>query len=129
MINFTTQTEYQGSNIAELISEGFKMGSEFCTFRQAVEYYNLTGKELAGAKSCATLRKLVTKKEIKDGKQIKKQVMVPFRVFEKNHLIQTMLKNGHAPFEGTDEQEYNADIEAYDIGSYYCNQLLGKGGV
>ena len=109
MINFTTQTEYQGSNITELLSEGFKMGSEFCTFRQAVEYYNLTGKELSGAKSCATLRKLVTKKEIKDGKQIKKQVMVPFRVFEKNHLIETMVKNGHAPFEGTDEQEYNAD--------------------
>jgi len=129
MINFTTQTEYQGSNVAELLAEGFPMGSEFCTFKQAVQYYNLTGKELAGAKSCATLRKLVTKDEIKDGKKIKKQVMRAFRVFEKNHLIETMLKNGHAPFEGTDEQEYNADIEAYDIGSYYCNQLLGKGGV
>ena len=91
------------------------MGSQFCTLRQAVSYYNLKNKELEGAKSCATLRKLVTKEEIKDGKKIKKQVMVPFNVFEKNHLIETMLKNGHAPFEGTDEQEYNADMEAYQM--------------
>ena len=44
MINFTTQTEYQGSNIDELVNAGFNMGSEFCTFRQAINYYNLTGK-------------------------------------------------------------------------------------
>ena len=96
MINFTTQKEYQGSNVDELISAGFKMGAEFCTFRQAVQYYNLTGLELSGARSCARLRKLVTKEEIKDGKKIKKQVMVAFVVFEKNHLIETMIKNGHA---------------------------------
>ena len=115
MINFTTQKEYQGSNIDELLATGYPMSSQFCTFRQAVSYYNLKNKELEGAKSCATLRKLVTKEEIKDGKKIKKQVMVPFNVFEKNHLIETMLKNGHAPFEGTDEQEYNADMEAYQM--------------
>ena len=130
MINFTTQTEYQGSNIDELVNAGFNMGSEFCTFRQAINYYNLTGKELKGAKACATLKKLVVKEVIDpiSKKKTKKKVMVPFSVFEKNHLIKTMLSNGHAPFEGTDEQEYNADIEAYDIGSYYCNKLLGKEG-
>ena len=99
MLNFTTQKEYQGSNIDQLTG----LGTEFCTFNQAVDYYNITGKELKGAKSY-------------------------FNVFEKNHLIKTMLSNGHAPFEGTDEQEYNADMEAYDIGSYYCNKLLRKEG-
>jgi len=123
VINFTTQTEYQGSNVVELLAEGFPMGSEFCTFKQAVQYYNLTGKELAGAKSCATLRKLVTKDEIKDGKKIKKQVMRAFRVFEKSHLLETMANNGHTPLKN------NAEVEAYDIGSYYCNKFLGKGGV
>ena len=111
MINFTTKQEYQGNNIDLLMG----LGDEFCTFRQAVKFFNLKGKELKGAKSCATLKKLVVKEEIKDGKKIKKQVMVPFNVFEKNHLIETMLKNGHAPFEGTDEQEYNADMEAYQM--------------
>ena len=61
------------------------------------------------------IKKIGNKRRIKDGKKIKKQVMVPFNVFEKNHLIETMLKNGHAPFEGTDEQEYNADMEAYQM--------------
>ena len=113
MINFTTGKEYQGSNIDEL--DG--LGHEFCTFKQAVNYYNLTGKELKGAKACATLKKLVVKEVIDpiSKKKTKKKVMVPFSVFEKNHLIKTMLSNGHAPFEGTDEQEYEADMEAYQI--------------
>ena len=101
MINFTTGKEYQGSNIDEL--DG--LGREFCTFKQAVNYYNLTGKELKGAKSCATLMTVVEKEII--NKVTNKK--------EKNHLIKTMLSNGHAPFEGTDEQEYEADMEAYQI--------------
>jgi len=111
MINFTTNQEYQGNNIDLL--QG--LGTEFCTFRQAVDYYHLTGKELKGAKSCARLMKIVDKQEMKNGKLVKEKRPVYFNVFEKNHLIKTMLKNGHAPFEGTDEQEYNADIEAYEI--------------
>lgn len=90
MLNFTTNQEYQGSNIDEL--DG--LGTEFCTFRQAVNFFNITGKELKGAKACARLRKLVTKEEYKDGKKIKKQVMVPFSVFEKNHLISVLKSNG-----------------------------------
>ena len=117
MINFTTQTEYQGSNIDELENAGFDFGSEFCTFKQAVNYYNLTGKELKGAKSCATLMTVVEKEIINKvtNKKEKKKVPYYFQVFEKNHLIKTMLSNGHAPFEGTDEQEYEADMEAYQI--------------
>ena len=122
MINFTTNQDYQGNNIDLL--QG--LGTEFCTFRQAVDYFNLTGKELKGAKSCARLMKILDKEITKNGKKEKKKVPFYFNVFEKNHLIKTMLNNGHAPFEGTDEQEYNADIEAYDIGSYYCNKLLGN---
>ena len=113
MINFTTGKEYQGSNIDEL--DG--LGHEFCTFKQAVNYYNLTGKELKGAKSCATLMTVVEKEIINKitNKKEKKKVPYYFQVFEKNHLIKTMLSNGHAPFEGTDEQEYKADMEAYQI--------------
>ena len=88
------------------------------------------GKELKGAKSCARLMKIVDREVYNklSGKKEKKKVPFYFNVFEKNHLIKTMLSNGHAPFEGTDEQEYNADMEAYDIGSYYCNKLLRKEG-
>ena len=126
MLNFTTQKEYQGSNI-DLLNG---LGAEFCTFNQAVDYYNITGKELKGAKSCARLMKIVDREVYNkvSGKKEKKKVPFYFNVFEKNHLIKTMLSNGHAPFEGTDEQEYNADMEAYDIGSYYCNKLLRKEG-
>lgn len=117
MINFTTQTEYQGSNIDELVNAGFNMGSEFCTFRQAVNYFKLTGKELKGAKSCATLKKLVVKEVIDpiSKKKTKKKVMASFSVFEKNHLIETIQANGFHTSEGTDAQEYELDMEAYDI--------------
>ena len=46
MINFTTKQEYQGSNIDELNG----LGTEFCTFRQAIDFFKLSGKELKGAK-------------------------------------------------------------------------------
>ena len=36
MINFTTKQEYQGNNIDLL--QG--LGDEFCTFRQAVKFFN-----------------------------------------------------------------------------------------
>ena len=113
MIIFTTQKEYQGTNFDQLLG----LGTEFCTFRQAVDYYHLTGKELKGAKSCARLMKIVDKEIFCKitNKKIKKMVPVYFNVFEKNHLIETMLKNGHAPFEGTDEQEYNVNMEAYQM--------------
>ena len=113
MINFTTGKEYQGTNFDQLLGKG----REFCTFKQAVNYYNLTGKELKGAQSCARLMKIVEKEVFCkiSNKKITKHVPNYFNVFEKNHLIKTMLSNGHAPFEGTDEQEYEADMEAYQI--------------
>ena len=120
MINFTTKQPYQGSNIDEL--DG--LGNEFCTFRQAVQYFNLTGKELAGAKSCARLMKVVEKEVFNKltNKKEKKKVPFYFNVFEKNHLIETMKKNGHDIFANKQEEE------SYDIASYYCNQLLKKEG-
>ena len=57
MLNFTTKQEYQGTNFDQLLGKG----KEFCTFKQAVRYFNLTGKELKGAKSCARLIKIVDK--------------------------------------------------------------------
>ena len=89
MINFTTQKEYQGTNFDQLLG----LGTEFCTFRQAVDYYHLTGKELKGAKSCARLMKIVDKQEMKNGKLVKEKRQVYFNVFEKNHLLQTIEKN------------------------------------
>ena len=78
MINFTTNQEYQGNNVDLL--QG--LGTEFCTFRQAVNFFGLTGKELRGAKSCARLMKVVDKEVIKNGKVEKK----------KDQFISTFLK-------------------------------------
>ena len=96
MINFTTNNEYQGSNIETLMVAGFEEGSEFCTFNQARKFYNLSGKELKGAKSCATLMKIVEKKEIdkETGKETKKKVPNYFPVFERTHLENTIRSNG-----------------------------------
>jgi len=89
MINFTTKQEYQGSNIDELNG----LGTEFCTFRQAIDFFKLSGKELKGAKSCARLIKILDKEIVKNGKKEKKLVPFYFNVFEKNHLIQTIQSN------------------------------------
>lgn len=89
MINFTTKQEYQGSNIDELNG----LGTEFCTFRQAIDFFKLSGKELKGAKSCARLMKILDKEITKNGKKEKKKIPFYFNVFEKNHLIQTIQSN------------------------------------
>ena len=91
MINFTTNKPYQGQNIETL--DG--LGNEFCTFNQARKYFNIDGKLLAGAKSCARLVKIVEREVInKNGAKEKKKVPNYFSVFEKNHLIKTIKKNG-----------------------------------
>ena len=89
MINFTTNQEYQGSNIDELNG----LGTEFCTFRQAIDFFKLSGKELKGAKSCARLIKILDKEIVKNGKKEKKKIPFYFSVFEKNHLIETIKSN------------------------------------
>ena len=98
MINFTTNKEYQGSNIEELYNAGFDDGAQFCTFNQAKKFYNLNGKELKGAKSCARLMKIVEKKVINKttNKEEKKKVPNYFNVFERNHLENTIKSNGGA---------------------------------
>lgn len=90
MLNFVTGVEYQGSNIDKLTG----LGTEFCTFIQAVKFFNLTDKELKGAKSCAKLIKMVDKKEYKNGKVTEKKVPNSFYVFEKNHLLSVLKNNG-----------------------------------
>tara|TARA_R100000935_G_C2823380_1_gene160947 strand:- start:33 stop:326 length:294 start_codon:yes stop_codon:yes gene_type:complete len=89
MINFTTKKEYQGTNFDQLLGKG----TEFCTFRQAIDFFKLSGKELKGAKSCARLIKILDKEIVKNGKKEKKLVPFYFNVFEKNHLIQTIQSN------------------------------------
>lgn len=89
MINFTTKKEYQGTNFDQLLGKG----TEFCTFRQAIDFFKLSGKELKGAKSCARLMKILDKEIVKNGKKEKKKIPFYFNVFEKNHLIQTIQSN------------------------------------
>ena len=91
MINFTTNKPYQGANIDKLSG----LGSEFCTFKQAVNYWNLTGKELKGAKGCAKLTKIVVKqqKNKKTKKMEQKKVPKHFVVFEKSHLQKIIFEN------------------------------------
>jgi|SRR6056300_597431 len=95
MRNFVSKAEYQGSNIEELINAGFEEGSEFCTFNQAKKHFNLNGKELKGAKSCARLMKIVEKKVINKltNKEEKKKVPNYFNVFEKNHIEAVIAEN------------------------------------
>ena len=88
MLNFTTKKEYQGTNFDQLLG----LGTEFCTFLQAVDYFKLTDKEL----KCARLIKIV-EREVFDKiskKKTKKLVPIYFNVFEKNHLISVLTENG-----------------------------------
>ena len=89
MINFTTNQEYQGTNI-DLLNG---LGTEFCTFRQAINYFKLSGKELKGAKSCARLMKIIDTEVMKNGKMVKEKKPNYFNVFEKNHLLETIKNN------------------------------------
>tara|TARA_R110002124_G_scaffold280925_1_gene454695 strand:+ start:305 stop:598 length:294 start_codon:yes stop_codon:yes gene_type:complete len=91
MLNFTTNKNYQGSNLTALSG----LGSEFCTFKQAVDFFKLTGKELKGAKASARLIKIVEKLQYNKvtKKKEKKKVPVYFNVFEKNHLVSVIQKN------------------------------------
>ena len=89
--NFTTNKEYQGSNIQKLAG----LGSEFCTFNQARKLYKISGKELKGAKKSARLMKVVTKKEFdKLTKKLEeKKVPFYFNVFERKHLEEVIKSN------------------------------------
>ena len=95
MINFTTQKEYQGTNVETLMISGFNDGSEFCTFRQALDFFKIEGTQLKGAKSCARLMKIVEKETFNkiSGKKDKKKVPFYFSVFEKNHLMKIIKDN------------------------------------
>lgn len=92
MINFTTNVEYTGCNIATLWEAGFNEGDEFATFYQARKFYNATGKELKGAKAVARLMTIVLKKD-KEGKE--KKVPKYFSVFERTDLEKVIASNKH----------------------------------
>mgnify|MGYP003626942196 FL=1 len=95
MNNFTTNKEYTGSNITTLEDAGFDESNEFATFKQAVKFWDLTGKELKGAKSVARLMKIVIKKQInkKTGQLEDKKVPITFAVFEKLELLKVIESN------------------------------------
>jgi len=94
MNNFTTNLEYTGCNITTLMEAGYDDANEFATFRQVVADWNLTGKELKGAKACARLMTIVLKK---DKKGVEKKVPKYFNVFEKNELLTIVMANGVLP--------------------------------
>ena len=89
--NFTTKQPYQGCNIQRLAG----LGTQFCTFNQAIKYFKLSGKELKGAKKSARLMKIVKKKEFNKKTKKLEEKMVPFyfNVFEKKHLEDVIRKN------------------------------------
>tara|TARA_R100000278_G_scaffold116700_1_gene96260 strand:- start:522 stop:809 length:288 start_codon:yes stop_codon:yes gene_type:complete len=92
MINFTTKKEYTGQNIETL--DG--LGSEFCTYKQAIKHFDISGKLLKGAKACAKLINVSEQEEVdkKTGSISIKKKTNYFWVFEKNHLIETIKSNG-----------------------------------
>ena len=92
MLNFTTKKEYTGQNVETL--EG--LGSEFCTYKQAIKHFDIDGKLLKGSKACAKLIYVSEQEEVdkKTGKVSIKKKTNNFWVFEKNHLIKTIKSNG-----------------------------------
>ena len=92
MNNFTTNVEYTGCNITTLMEAGFNEGDEFATFNQVRKAWNLSGKQLKGAKAVAKLMTIVTKKD-KEGKE--KKVPKYFSVFERTDLEKVIASNKH----------------------------------
>ena len=90
MNNFITNVEYTGCNITTLIDAGFNEGDQFATFNQVRKAWNLSGKQLKGAKAVARLMTIVTKKD-KEGKE--KKVPKYFSVFELSELRAVVRKN------------------------------------
>ena len=90
MNNFITNVEYTGCNITTLMEAGFNEGDEFATFNQVRKAWNLSGKQLKGAKAVAKLMTIVTKKD-KEGKE--KKVPKYFSVFELSELRAVVRKN------------------------------------
>ena len=90
MINFITNVEYTGCNITTLMEAGFNEGDEFATFNQVRKAWNLSGKELKGAKAVARLMTIVLKKD-KEGKE--KKVPKYFSVFERTDLEKVIASN------------------------------------
>ena len=90
MNNFITNVEYTGCNITTLIDAGFNEGDQFATFNQVRKAWNLSGKQLKGAKAVAKLMTIVTKKD-KEGKE--KKVPKYFSVFELSELRAVVRKN------------------------------------
>jgi len=96
MKNFINGNEYTGGNVTTLEDAGFADASEFATFRQIKKHFNLQGKEMKGAKSVATLMRVVVKKVVnkKTGKKEDKKFPKYFSVFEKNEVIAVLQSNG-----------------------------------
>jgi len=90
MNNFITNVEYTGCNITTLIDAGFNEGDQFATFNQVRKAWNLSGKQLKGAKAVAKLMTIVIKKD-KEGKE--KKVPKYFSVFELSELRAVVRKN------------------------------------
>ena len=92
MLNFTTKKEYTGQNVETL--QG--LGSEFCTYKQAIKYFDIDCKLLKGSKACAKLIYVSEQEEVdkKTGQVSIKKKTNNFWVFEKNHLIKTIKSNG-----------------------------------
>ena len=95
MINFTTNLEYTGCNITTLMEAGYDDSNEFATFNQVRKAWNLSGKELKGAKAAARLMTIVLKKD-KEGKE--KKVPKYFSVFELSEL-QAVVRNNCGEYE------------------------------
>ena len=82
--NFTTKQPYQGCNIQRLAG----LGTQFCTFNQAIKYFKLSGKELKGAKKSARLMKIVKKRNlIKKPKNGKKKWFLVILMFLKKNIL------------------------------------------
>lgn len=96
MINFVNGHEYTGINVNTLLDLDYNEGDEFCTFRQALDFYKIKGKQMKGTKTVASLVFMSEdEEEDKETKEVsKKKKKKYFRVFERSSLEQKLTENG-----------------------------------
>jgi len=96
MINFVNGHEYSGINVATLLDLNYDTHDEFCTFRQALDFYKIKGKQMKGTKTVASLVYMSEDededKETKEVTKTKKKKY--FRVFERTSLEAKLTNNG-----------------------------------
>ena len=84
MKNFISGYEYTGANAEILSAVGV---SEVCTFKQALSIDGISGKDLKGIKSCASLMRFKKDEVEQDENSVDRPKPIFFAVFDKEDIL------------------------------------------